>query len=216
MRDAIAWSYHLLDESERRLFRRLGVFVGGFTLEAAERVASDEGRAASGDGPPSPPATRCSLLDVVASLVDKSLVRRNDDTGEEPRFSMLETIREYALELLEASGEVQLIRRRHAAYYLALAEESEPELTGPKQARWLVRLEREHANLRAALRCLRDQGDVEWQGLRLAAALWHFWWLRSYFTEGRAQLRAFLVLAGSSAPSAVQAKALHAAGELST
>jgi predicted ATPase len=216
LRDAIGWSHDLLRADERRLFRRLAAFAGGWTLAAAAAVAGDQ--AESVLAPPSPPVLPptpdLEILDALASLVDKSLVRPDEPADGESRFFMLATIREYATEQLEANGEGQAIRRRHAAYYLALAEAAEPEFTGPKQGTWLARLDREHANLRAALHWLRQDGDGEWQGLRLSAALWRFWWLRSHFAEGRAHLRTFLALAGTAAPAALRAKALHALGEL--
>jgi predicted ATPase len=144
LRSTIAWSYHLLNAQEQRLFRRLSVFVGGCTLEAAEAVC-----AALGDGDGAVP-----VLDGVASLLDKSLLQHTEqagEEGEEPRLRLLETIREYGLEALETSGEMEAAQHAHALYYLALAEEAEAELEGPQQVRWLQRLEREHDNLRAAL-----------------------------------------------------------------
>jgi len=135
----------------------------------------------------------------VSSLVDKSLLQVVTDDGvrgeaDERHFTLLETIRAYALRLLAASGEGEALRRRHAAYYVALAEEIEPELMGPRQASSLARLEREHDNLRAALRWARECGDRT-IGLRLGAALWRFWWTRGYLAEGRRWLDAFLGLA---------------------
>jgi predicted ATPase/DNA-binding XRE family transcriptional regulator len=215
LRDAIAWSCDLLDEDEQRLFRRLAVFSGGCTLEAIDEVTWGEGRGARDEESHlSPLAPQPSSLDLVGSLIGKSLVQQQPQADGEPRFSMLETIREYAAEQLDASEEGLSIRGRHAAYCLALAEAAEPELTGPNQGTWLRRLDQEHANIRAALQWLRAGGDREWQGLRLATALWRFWWQRSHFAEGRHQLRTFLALAGKSAPTALRARALHASGEL--
>ena len=143
MRDAIAWSHDLLTADEQAVFRRLAVFVGGFTLEAAEDV---------GGRPPFPPsAAHPSVLDLVGSLSDQSLLRPVTGVTGEPRFAMLETIREYAGECLLASGEEDATRHAHAACFLALAERAEPELTGPAQTAWLDRLEVEHDNLREAL-----------------------------------------------------------------
>ncbi len=139
LRNMLAWSYDLLDAQEQRLFRRLSVFVGGCTLEAVEAMYTtlDE--------------TPANVLDGVASLIDKSLLQQTEQGAEEPRLVMLETIREYGLETLEASGEREITRRAHAAYYLALAEEAEPQLLGSQQAVWLERLEQEHDNLGFAL-----------------------------------------------------------------
>src|SRR5437763_4729583 len=146
LRNLLAWSYDLLDGKEQQLFGRLSVFVGGCTLEAVEGLST-----ALGD----PPA---DVLDGVSSLIDKSLLRQTEQEGQEPRLLMLETIREYGLEVLAASGEMETTRQAHASYYLRLSEEVEPELDGPQQVRWLERLEREHENLRAALRWLLKQG----------------------------------------------------------
>ena len=183
MRDAIAWSYDLLDERERALFRQLCVFVGGCTLEDAEAVC------AAGE--------RSAALVRLAALVEKNLLRRQDDTpasGAEPRLVLLETIREYGLERLEECGEVAVARDRHAARYLALAEVAAPELNGSQGLAWGARLEREHDNLRAALRWALDSGDGE-TALRLAAALWRFWSTRGHLSEGRRWLREALAVA---------------------
>jgi predicted ATPase/DNA-binding XRE family transcriptional regulator len=155
MRDAIAWSYDLLSNNEQALFRRLGVFVGGFTLEAAEYVG----------GSP-------SVLDGLTALLSHSLIRRSG-TGAEPRFAMLETIREFAVEHLAEYREEDELRRRHAAYFVALAERAVPHLTGPELQAWIGRLEAEHDNMRAALACSAAADEVE-RGLRRAAALHHF------------------------------------------
>ena len=141
LRNTMAWSYNLLDDEEKLLFRRLCVFVGGCTLEAAEAVCTSPG---NDDG-------AVSVLEGLASLIDKSLLQQMEQEGGEPRLMMLETIREYGLECLTASGEMEATRQAHAAYFLALTEEAEPTLFGAQQAVWLERLEREHDNLRAAL-----------------------------------------------------------------
>jgi predicted ATPase/DNA-binding CsgD family transcriptional regulator len=179
MRDAIAWSHDLLDEDEQRLFRRLAVFVGGFTLDAAIDVAGD------GTLPEE------AVVEGIASLVDKSLLHpaasddaANDDLGE-PRFSMLETVREFALDELARCGAEDAVRRAHAEYFRALAERAEPELRGAGQVAWIARLETELPNLRAVLDWSLAGGDVE-TGLRLAGALWWFWFLRNHVAEGRA------------------------------
>ncbi len=204
LRTAIAWSYDLLDADERALFARLGIFVVNCTLEAAEAVCGTAGD------------RQDTVLDRLASLMNKSLLRMDVGGHGEPRFGMLETIREYALERLAESGDEEESRRRHAGYYLALAEAAEPELTGPTQGMWLERLEDEGDNLRAALRWARESEEIE-TGLRLAGALWRFWYTRGYQREGRGWLEGLLALAvtGPDGPSMVaQAKALNAAGVL--
>src|SRR6266699_3734280 len=148
LRNTIAWSYNLLDVQEQRLFRRLAVFVGGCRLEAVEAVCAEGDDAA------------LQVLEGVTSLIDKSLLKQTELEAEEPRLLMLETIREYGLEALEAHGEAAVTRRGHAAYYLALAEKAEPELGGPQQAVWLDRLEQEQENLRAALQWSLERGEV--------------------------------------------------------
>jgi predicted ATPase/DNA-binding SARP family transcriptional activator len=190
LRDAIAWSDQLLGPADRALLRRLGVFQGGFTLEAAEAVAQ---------GPP--------VIEIVAgitTLVEASLLGRPVEPGQ-TRFWVLETIREYALEQLRAAGEDDEIGGRHARFYAGLVEQAEPKLTGADQARWLDRLEAEHANLQAALRWASGTGDTD-LALLLAAKLWRFWQLRGHFAEGRRWLED--VLAAEGPASMARAKAL--------
>jgi non-specific serine/threonine protein kinase len=209
MRNTIAWSHDLLTADEQVLFRRLAVFVGGFTLEAAENVA---GRFAEEGGEER--AATPLVLDMVASLNDQSLLRPVAAATGEPRFALLETVREYAWERLAASGEEEAIRHAHAASFLALAERAEPELTGPNQTAWLDRLEVEHDNLRAALGWV-SAGDAPTSiGVRLAGALWRFWWRRGHFREGRSWLEA--ALAQNVGTEAERAKALYGAGSLAT
>ena len=206
LRRTIAWSYDLLDVQEQRLFRRLAAFVGGCTLEAVEVVST-----AVGD-------TDADVLEEMASLLDKSLLQRTGRDGEEPRFAMLETIREYGLETLASAGEVETTRRAHAAYYLALAEQAEPELSGPQQLSWLERLEREYDNLRAALSWLLEQGSYGQSSelaLRLGGALAWFWLIRGYVSEGRHWLERALD-ASEKVRSAARARALTGAGALAT
>src|SRR5262249_22455091 len=160
MRATIDWSYHLLDEGEQRLFARLGVFVGGCTLEAAEAVSRTEGRGLSEESAVSVLSPQSSVLDGLAALVDKSLLKQIEAPNGEPRFTMLETLREYALERLAARGEEAALRARHAAYYLELAETAQPNLDTAEQAVWLERLEAEHDNLRAALTWSLEASDV--------------------------------------------------------
>jgi non-specific serine/threonine protein kinase len=144
--------------------------------------------------------------------VDKSLVVARERGGE-MRYRLLETIRQYGREKLEASGEAEDVRRRHALFFLRLAEEAEPAMLGPQQDAWMGRLEMEHDNLRAALGWLRQEGALE-RDLRLAGALGRFWWFRGYFTEGRAWLEELLELAEAPGRTVVRAKALHALGVL--
>jgi predicted ATPase/DNA-binding CsgD family transcriptional regulator len=235
LRNTIAWSYDLLAPEEQAVFRRLAVFAGGFTLQAAEAVAfgaGDESRK-SWDQSRARTGTRASsfvlgppdVLDGLASLAEKSLLQRDMSGAEEdePRFTLLETLREFGLEQLEATGELDTTRRRHAAHYLALVEQAEPELHGPQQLAWIDRLEREHNNLRTALRWCLDTGDAA-QGLRLGGALWWFWLVRGHLREGYDWLMALLALPGAEvSPDAhlavlggasARAKALTGAGHL--
>jgi predicted ATPase/class 3 adenylate cyclase/DNA-binding CsgD family transcriptional regulator len=200
LRNTIDWSYNLLDAHEQTLFRRLGVFVGGCSLEGAEAVCKTAGDLSPG------------VLDGVAALLDQSLLRQEVGAGGEPCFTMLETIREYAMERLVASGEANIIRREYATYYLALAETAELHLEGAEQTMWLERLEAEYANLRAVLVWALEGGERE-VGLRLAGVLWRFWWGRGYYTEGRQWLDAAL-LRSAEAPAALRAKLLAGTGWL--
>jgi predicted ATPase len=198
LRAAIDWSYELLSAPEQKLFRRLSVFVGGCTLEGAEAVCDTKGD------------LDLDLLDGMASMVDKSLAQQVEQAEGESRFVMLETIREYALEKLEASGEGVLTKRAHAAYCMVLAEEEATETHAPE---WMERLEVEHDNFRASLEWLTETGDAEW-GLRLGAALFRFWEMGEYLAEGRAQLGKVLRLAGAAGPTTARERALFAAGVL--
>ena len=201
LRAAIDWSYDLLSEAEQRLFRRLSVFVGGCTLEGAEAVCDTKSD------------LDLDLLDGMASMVDKSLVQRVEQAKGEMRFVMLETIREYALEKLEASGEAAATKRVHAAYCLVLAEEQAAEQSGAEGAEWLERFTLEHDNFRASLEWLTKTGDADW-GLRLGTALFRFWEMREYLAEGRDRLGKLLKLPGAAAPTKARARALFAAGVL--
>jgi predicted ATPase/serine/threonine protein kinase/DNA-binding CsgD family transcriptional regulator len=207
LRNTLAWSYDLLNAEEQRLFRRLSVFVGGCTLEAVEGLYH------ALDDPPE------YVLDGVASLIDKSLLRQVEQEGEEPRLLMLATIREYGLETLASRGELERTRRAHVAHYLALAKRAELELRGPQQGAWLERLEREHDNLRAVLQWSLEQAGDEEVGqhreiaLRFGGALHMFWWTHGHWSEGRNFLeQALAVCEGVAAP--VRAKALYAAANL--
>lgn len=201
MRATIAWSYDLLDEEGKRLFRRVALFVGGLTLEAAAAVGN----------PASEP--RIDILESLASLVDKSLLGQQEQTDGEPRFMMLETFREYGLEQLETCGETTNVRRLHANFFLELIEQAEPKLSTAEQDVWLDRLESEHDNLRAALRWAKENGEVD-LGSRMAGALGRFWLMRGYYSEGRERLAEFLAFAGASAPTELRTKLLTGAGIL--
>ncbi|MFL5662411.1 MAG: LuxR C-terminal-related transcriptional regulator, partial [Ktedonobacteraceae bacterium] len=211
LRHTIAWSYHLLNTVEQQLFRRISVFVGSCSLEAIEALYS------------SYPDRTMLVLDGVSSLIDKSLLRQIEQ-GDEPRIVMLETIREYALEMLDANGEERLSRHAHAVYYMTLAEESEPELVGPQQAPWLERLEQEHDNLRAALdwALQQDEDTTETQrrieiALRLAGALRRFWQMHGHLNEGQTFTeKALSASEGILVSSQARAKALIAAGTLAS
>jgi predicted ATPase/class 3 adenylate cyclase len=199
LRGAIDWSYDLLDEKEHRLFARLAVFVGGFTLEAAEFVCNPSGE------------LDLDTLNGVASLVDKSLVRSVDVARGEPRFSMLQTIREYAAERLDGEADAAEIRGRDAAFFRDLAEAAEPELPGPDQALWLDRLEVEHDNLRSALEWAAGAGELE-TALRTVGAIWRFWQFRGHLREGDRRVTGLLATPGVEAYPDAHAHALEAAG----
>ncbi len=212
LRQALDWSHDLLAAGEQVLLRRLAVFAGGWTLEAAETICCTEAGMIEAD-------RETAVLDGLRALVDQSLVQGEEQKSGVPRFALLETIREYAREQLEASGEAPTIQGAHAAYYLGQAERAEPELRGPDQVQWMGRLRTEHHNLQAALGWARDAGEVE-VGLRLAGALCQYWNTGGYFGEGRTWIEELLTLAGPGAGSAVsastRAKALLGAAVLLT
>jgi tetratricopeptide (TPR) repeat protein len=199
LRGAIAWSYALLNESEQALFASLSVFSGGCALDAAEAVCDSEGD------------EFVEVLERLSALLDKSLLRQEEGVEEEPRFVMLETIREYARERLEVSGNAEVIRRLHAEYFLALAEQGASELKGPDEATWLERLEMDHDNMRAALSWTLQSEEAE-LGMRLAGALWQFWDMRGYYGEGRRWLEEALAKDGRA--SVARVKALEGVGWL--
>ena len=183
LRNTIDWSHDLLSEAERKLFRRLSVFVGGCTLEAAEAVCNT-GKDLGTD-----------LFEGLSSLVGQNLVQRVDRADAEPRFAMLETIREYALERLADSGELSATRRAHAAYFLVVAEEGNPDLSSADRTRWLFLCDIEIDNFRFALDWLFQTKEVDW-ALRLCVGLFRFWDMREHLTEGRSRLEAVLRMAG--------------------
>ena len=201
LREAIKWSYDLLTAPEQKLFRRLSVFRGGCTLEAAEAVSD---------------ATEDLGIDVlngVGSLVDNSLLLQRVSEDAEPRFLMLETFREYVRERLERHGETAATLRAHAAYMLVLAEEQTFDMTPSEREAWLRRCDGEHDNFRAALHNLIDSGDAEW-ALRLGDALFRFWEQRDHLREGREALSKILALPGAAAPTRLRARVLYCASVL--
>jgi predicted ATPase/DNA-binding CsgD family transcriptional regulator len=200
LRNTIKWSYDLLNLQEQRVFRRLSVFASGCLPEAIEALC-----ATIDDAP-------ITIVDSTTSLLDKHLIQSLAGGDGEPRLLTLETIREYAQECLEASGEEDIARSAHAEFYLTLAEEAEPELRKAQQVLWLERLEQEHDNLRAALHWLTAQEDDE-KALRLCAALWRFWVMRGHLSEGSQWLER--TLAGSQDKiTQIRAKALEGAGRI--
>jgi predicted ATPase/tRNA A-37 threonylcarbamoyl transferase component Bud32 len=199
LRAAMDWSYDLLTPAEQMLFRRLSVFVGGCSLEAVEAVCDTKADLA------------LDLLDGMASMVDKSLVQQVQVNGES-RFVMLETIREYAMEKLETSGEKAATKRAHAAYGLVLAEEEATEHSSGG-SEWLERFDLEHDNFRASLDWLTETGDADW-GMRLGTALFRFWEMREYLAEGRDRLGKLLKLAGAAGHTKARMRTLFSAGVL--
>jgi predicted ATPase/class 3 adenylate cyclase len=198
LRNAIAWSYDLLDVAEQRLFARLSAFTGGWTLESAEAVCAPEELGLDG-------------LDGMTSLVDKSLVRRAETDEGPVRFSMLETIREFGQEQLHALGDLDLICRRHAEHFLQLARDAEAHLTAEDQGEWLDRCEQEHPNIRAALRWAIEAPDAE-LAQEAAGALWRFWHQRGHLDEGRRWFEEILAMPSGQGRTLARAKALLGAG----
>ena len=189
LRGTLDWSHKLLSEDEKKLFGRLSVFAGGWTLEAAEAVGSDEG------------VEEMEILDLLSGLVEKSLVVARGSGQEGVRYRLLEPIRQYGLEKLEERGEAETAKRAHAEYFLAMAEEAEPELFGSREAEWFDRLEAEHDNLRAALSWVLERGEAE-LALRLGGALGMFWRVRGHYGEGRKWLEAALAKDGRASVAA--------------
>jgi predicted ATPase/DNA-binding CsgD family transcriptional regulator len=214
LRAMVDWSYGLLTAREQALFGRLAVFAGGWTLEAAESVCAGSGgetAPAQRSTPDDVPAV--AVLDLLARLVDKSLVVGETGQGGTVRHRLLETLRDYGRERLAESGHEPAVRARHAAYFLALVERVEPLLEEADLAGWLSRLDAEHDNLRAALRWLIAAGDAQ-RALRLGGALRLLWHLRGHHREGRARLAEVLAVPGAEASTAERAKALDALGFL--
>ena len=203
LRRTIDWSHQLLSDTEKAAFRRLAVFAGGLTLEAAQAVVD--------------PFDNLGLPveEALSALADKSLLQIREQLDGKPRFSMLETLREYALEKLVSSGERDRTHRAHAAYFLVLAEEGSAALTSSEQPEWLKRFATEHDNFRVTLAWLTERGEAEW-GLRLALALFHFWERGEHLAEGRRRLDALLALPSSRAILERRAQAMFDAGVLAS
>ena len=196
LRSTIAWSYDLLAPGPQRLFARLGIFRGGWKLHSAELICG--------------PGLGLEVFNGLAALVDHSAVRPIEAGNGESRFTMLETIREYAVERLASSGDLTALQRRHAEHFRDVAEEAEPQLTRQDRVTWLARLEQEVDNLRAALDWAEETGNVE-TGLRIAAAIWRFWQLRGRLSEGRDRLERLLAMPSPTRDD-VRARALGALG----
>ena len=197
LRNTVEWSYSILNTAEQTLFRRLAVFAGGCTLESVEAVCDTKGDLG------------LDVFEGMASLVDKSLVQQVEHVDKETRFTMLSTIREYALERLAGSDDISATRRAHAAYYLVLAEEG----AGDTQSEWLNRFDIEHENFRLAIDDLVVIGDAEW-AMRLGTALFRFWETREHLMEGRTAIGKILVMEGATARPKLRARLLFAGAVL--
>jgi predicted ATPase/class 3 adenylate cyclase len=197
LRRTIEWSHELLGSEDQRLFARLAVFSGGWTLSAADIVCG--------------PGLEVDVVDGLGALMDNSLVRPGEPGDADPRFGMLETIREFAVERLAVSEEEDALRLRHAIHYRSLAEEAEPHLTREDRLDWFTRLDAEHDNLRAVLDWAERSEDAA-TGLRVAASVWRFWLQRGHLAEGRARVERLLSLPGADARDPVRAHALSALG----
>ncbi|HLK59184.1 MAG TPA: tetratricopeptide repeat protein, partial [Chthonomonadaceae bacterium] len=229
LRATLDWSYELLEEDERALLARLSVFVGGWSLTAAEAVCADKdegGRKSRSDLDSDDPATSSFILHPsslledgvllgLAGLVDKSLVMYTEAEGA-GRYQLLETTRQYAQEKLQQSGETRTMAVRHRDYFLALAEEIRPKLIGSTQGQWLAVLEAEHGNLREALTLTLKAAEGGDTALRLGAALQQFWIIRGHLSEGRDRWTAVLSHPGAQEPTKARAEALLGAGTLAT
>lgn len=201
LRQAIAWSYDLLDADEQAFFRRMAVFVDGCTLDATEEVTSAYA------------PLNLDVIEGLTALVDRNLLRREEKPDGTSRYVMLEMIRAFGLEQLQAEGEEAATRRAHADYFLSLVERAEPNLTGPNQREWLDRLDAEHDNFRAAFSWIEQKDNAE-MGIRMGAAVWRFWAVRGHLREGSQRLERLLDHPDAQAPSAARARALNATGTL--
>lgn len=191
LRNTLEWSYNLLDGQEQRLFQRLSAFVGGCSLEAAEAISSN------GE----------DILNTLSSLVDKSFLRQTEQEGDEPRFALLETVREYGLECLQASGELESVQQAHAEYFLRLTQEAEPHFEEAQQLVWFQRLNREQENLRAALRYFIERKEAN-HALELSGALYWYWLIRGFWADELQWLKAALQLPQPEGQTEARAKVL--------
>lgn len=199
LRALIDWSYDLLNEQERLMWQRLSIFSGGWTLEAAEQVCSGD------------LIEDWEVLDLLISLVDKSLVIAESHLGE-TRYRLLETVRQYARDIMKESDPAEMTRTRHQEYFLQFAESAESAIMGPKQAEWLKRLDAEHDNLRIALETCLQNADGGESAMRIAGSLGRYWWRRGYLRMGRDYLKAALAHPGSTGRTNARAKSLHWVG----
>jgi predicted ATPase/transcriptional regulator with XRE-family HTH domain len=207
LRGAIDWSHNLLDAEQKIFFRRMSVFSGGATLDAIEGICGSLASASEGEA-------YADIVDSITALIDNSLLRREEQVGVDPRFSMLPTIQEYAQEQLAASGEEVPVRRQHATYYLQMAEESETQLTSPRRAKWVRRLGAEQDNLREAISwCRSDKGDAD-LGLQLVGAWGWYWHFSGYGLSARSMVEETLRQAGEGRHDVLGARALFTAGML--
>lgn len=212
LRALIDWSYELLSDPERVVLQRLSVFMGGWTLEAAEFICADS-PGGGGNRPSGSNLNHFDSLNLMTQLVDKSLVLYEEDDEGNARYRMLETVREYARERLEQSGEPEAICQRHTAYFAELAAEAIPKMHGPEQVAWYERIEAEHDNLRTAIeRALRPDGEIG-AAMRIVEGMKLFWCIRGYFAEGRNYAERALAL-GADAPAAWRIRAMNASGVL--
>ncbi len=200
MRDTIGWSYDLLDTPEQALFRRLGIFVGGFTLDAVEAISKDMD-------------PTLDVIDGITALIEHSLLQHVSESDGHPRYKMLETVSEYARDRLDAAQETDTVCRHHAEFYLALAEAGETGIVGPHQTDWLYRLDHEKDNIRTALHWALQHEEID-TATRLTAALWLFWRRRGYLSEGRTQIDQILALPPGSGSVAARCSVRTGAGVL--
>lgn len=210
LRAVCDWSYGLLDPREQATFRDLALFAAGCSLDAAEWM--ERGRIQGSIETET--SEKREALDLLASLVDKSLLRQVETGEGEPRFQMLETIRQYGVELLESLKEVPSVRRRQLDYFATLASQAEPFLTGPEQGAWLDRLERDHENIAAAIDWALEAGEVE-KAVQLGSSVWWFWWLRGHFGEMRKRLD-FALESAANLPRSLRANLHVASGAMAT
>ncbi|HZI89157.1 MAG TPA: tetratricopeptide repeat protein, partial [Candidatus Polarisedimenticolia bacterium] len=196
LRAAVDWSYDLLETKEQQLFQRISVFAGGLSLEGAESVCAGEGIGEE------------EILDLLAHLVDKSLLSPEEGSEGTARYRLLETLRAYGRERLQSAGAWAEYLKRHADFYRALAGHAEPQLQGPEQGSWLNRLEEEHDNLRQAIETAHERGEPA-QALAMTASLWRFWYVRGFWQEGNRRLTRALADSSKGKDESARAAALH-------